>query len=78
MASLGVRYWYLKILQCRYMENGLLYITFYVQKHMAPLGVCSGLPLVQDKPLGEPTFVKLTYYELTHWTLGDAAVTSKA
>ena len=45
MKSLGVCYWYVKIPQCEYMEHGLEYITFYVQKHMAPLAVCSGSPV---------------------------------
>ena len=33
---LGVYYWYLKIPQCWYMEQGLKDIAFYVQKHVAP------------------------------------------
>ena len=50
------------------MEHGLEYITFYVQKHMASLEVCCGLPLVRDKPLGAPAFVKLAYCtELVLW-----------
>ena len=36
------------------MEHGLVCILFYVQKHMASLEVCCGLPLVRDKPLGAP------------------------
>ena len=43
------------------MEHGLKYITFYVQKHIAPLAVCYNLPLVCDKPLEVPAFVKLVY-----------------
>ena len=35
---------------------------FYVQKHMTPLGVCSGLPLIRDKPPGAPAFVRLTFF----------------
>ena len=34
---------------------------FYVQKHKAPLAVCSNLLLVHEKPLGLTTFVRLTY-----------------
>ena len=34
---------------------------FYVQKHMASLAVCPGLPLVRDRPLGVPPFVKFAY-----------------
>ena len=36
-------------------------ITFYVQKPMAPLAVCSGLPLVRDGQLGAPTFVRFAF-----------------
>ena len=38
------------------------YIMFYVQKRMTPSPVCSGSPLVRDKLLGAPTFVRLVYY----------------
>ena len=37
------------------------YITFYVQKQMAPLAICSGLPFVRDRLLGVPAFVKFAY-----------------
>ena len=57
--SLGVYYWCVKIPQCRYMENGLKYITFYVQKHIVHLVMYYDTLLVHDKPLGAPTFVKL-------------------
>ena len=50
---------YSKLPQCGYMEHGLEYITFYVQKHVAPLAVCSGLKMVRDKPLEAPAFVRL-------------------
>ena len=64
----GGCYWYVKIPLCEYMEHGLEYITFYVQKHMASLQVCCGLPLVRDKPLGAAAFVKLAYCtELVSW-----------
>ena len=62
MESLGVCYWYVRIPQCGYMEQGLAPITFYVQKHMTPLGLCSGLSLVHNKPLGAPTFVRHAYF----------------
>ena len=58
MKSLGVYYQLIKIPQCGYMEHGLEYVAFKVRKHMAPLAVCSGLPLVRDKLLGVPTFVR--------------------
>ena len=45
-----------------YMEHGLEYITFYVQKHITPLAVYSGPLLVCDKLLGVPAFVRLAYY----------------
>ena len=38
-------------------------IMFYVKKYMAPFAVCSGPPLVRDKLLGAPTFVRLAYYD---------------
>ena len=44
-----------------YIEYGLAHIMFYVHKHMTPLGVCSGLPLVHNKLLGAPAFVRLAY-----------------
>ena len=57
--SLGVYYWCVKIPQCKYMENGLKYITFYVQKHIVHLVMYYDTLLVHDKPLGAPTLVKL-------------------
>ena len=36
------------------------YITFYAQKHIAPLTMCYNPPLVHNKPLGAPAFVKLS------------------
>ena len=62
MKIFGVCYWYVKIPQCVYVEHGLVYITFYVQKHMAPMAVCSGPSLVRDTPLGAPAFVRLAYW----------------
>ena len=43
------------------MEHGLKLITFYVQKHVAALEMCHNEPLVRDKPLGAPAYVKLVY-----------------
>ena len=60
--SLGVCYWCVKIPQCRCMEHGSKYITFYVQKHIAHLAMCCDPPLVRDKPLGAPAFVKPVYW----------------
>ena len=61
MKSLGICYWCVKIPQGGDMEHALEYITFYVKKHMAYLGVCSGpLPLC-DQPLGAPAYVGVAY-----------------
>ena len=53
------------------MEHGFKCITFYVQKHVAPLAMCYKPMLVHDKLLGAPAFVKLIYYNvvfgLSHW-----------
>ena len=57
--SFRVYYWYVKIRQCRYMGHGLKYITFYVQKHVAPLPFCYNLLLVRNNPLGAHAFVRL-------------------
>ena len=48
------------------MGHGLKLIMFYVQKHIAALGMCHNPALVRDKPLGVPTSVKLVY---TSWIL---------
>ena len=61
MKSLMLYYWYVKTLQYGYMERCLEYTTFYVQKHIAPLTICSNPALVCDKPLGASTFVRLAY-----------------
>ena len=60
--SFGICYWYVKIPQCGYMENGLKHITFYVQKHIAALARCYTPGLVCDTPLKAPASVKLVYY----------------
>ena len=58
----GTYYGYVKIWQCGYMEHGLKYIAFCVKKkHIAHKTVCYNFPLVHDKPLGTPAFVKLVY-----------------
>ena len=44
MKSLGVYYWYVKMPWRWCVEHELQYITFYVQKHIAPLAACSGPP----------------------------------
>ena len=44
MVSLGVFYWYVKMPRCEYVEHGLEYFKFYVQKHIAHMAVCSGPP----------------------------------
>ena len=50
--------WYVKMPQCAYMEHGLKSIAFYVQKHIVPRVVYYYFPLVRDKPLGAPKFVR--------------------
>ena len=60
--SFGVYYWYVKIPQCGYMENGLKDVAFYVQKHIAPWTICYNAPLVCDMPLWVPAFLKLVCY----------------
>ena len=44
MKSLGVYYWYVKMPWYGYVEHGLDCLSFYVQKHIAHLAACSGLP----------------------------------
>ena len=53
-----------KMLRCGCVEQGLEYITFYVQEYIAHLAACSGHPLVRNGPLGVPTFVILTRIEI--------------
>ena len=62
MKSLGVCYWYVKIPQCTYLKHGLEYITFYVQNIWHLWQSVLVAPLVHEKPLGAPTFVRLSYY----------------
>ena len=48
------------------MEPGSKYITFYVEKHIAPFTICYNQPLVRDKLLGASAFVKLVYLNRAH------------
>ena len=43
------------------MEYGLKYITFYVRKHITPLGISYNPHLVRDKPLGAPHLRRLLH-----------------
>ena len=45
MKSLGVYYWYIKMPRSGYVEHGLDYFSFYVQKHLTHLAACSGPPV---------------------------------
>ena len=56
MKSLGVYYWYVKY------HNAVIWSTFYVKKYISLLAMSYNLPLVHDKPLGGPAFVRLVYY----------------
>ena len=58
---MGAYYWYIKIPQWRYMDHGLKDIAFYVKKQIAPRAVCYNYPLVYDKPLGTPAYVRVVY-----------------
>ena len=44
MKCLEVYYWYVKMPRCGYVEHGLEYLSFYVQKYIAYLTACSGSP----------------------------------
>ena len=37
------------------------YVSSYVKKHIVHLAMCYNPPIVRDKPLGAPAFVKLVY-----------------
>ena len=37
-------------------------------KYTAPLAICYNRPLVHNKPLGAPAFVRLVYYIELDWT----------
>ena len=64
MKFFGVYYWYVKMPRYRYVEHGLKYFSFYVQKHIAHLATCSGPSTqpVHGGPLGAPAFLKLVYW----------------
>ena len=68
MKSFWVYYWYVKMPQCGYVKHRLEYITFHVQKLIAPLAIRSNSPLIRDKPLGAPAFVRHAYdvYSVSH------------
>ena len=51
------------------MEHALEYITFYVKKQIAPLGVSSGLPPVRDGLLGVSLFVRFAYFVHITWVM---------
>ena len=59
--SIGAYYWYVKKQQSGYMEHGLKDIAFYVKKHLAPRAVCYDFPLVRDKTLWPPAYVRVVY-----------------
>ena len=44
MKSLWVCYWYVKMPRYGYVEHGLAYVTFYVQKHKAHLAALFWFP----------------------------------
>ena len=48
-----------------YMEHGLKDIAFYVKKHITTRAVCYSFPVVRDKPLGAPAFVRLVYCHIS-------------
>ena len=43
------------------MDHAIKYIAFYVKKHRAPPAACYNFPLVRDKPLGAPAYVRVAY-----------------
>ena len=61
----GVYNWCVKIPQCEYLEYGLEYIRFYVQKHIGPLIMCYNPDYESDKLLGAPAFVKLVHWAIS-------------
>ena len=63
---MGAYYWYVKIPQCGYMEHGFKDIAYYVHKRIVPRAVCYNFPLVRDKPLGAPAFVRRVYFFSFH------------
>ena len=61
MKSMGIYYLYVKHHNAGIWSMDKKHIVFFVQKHIAHRTVCYNFPLVHDKPLGAPTFVKLIY-----------------
>ena len=59
--ALGVCYLCVNIPQCGYMGHGLKLIMFYVQKHIAALGMCHNQALDRDTPLGATCETGLFY-----------------
>ena len=68
MKYVGAYYWYVKIPQCRYMENGLKDIAFYAQKHITPNRVCHNFPLVHNRP---PRDALICETSLLSWQLAN-------
>ena len=63
LIGFGVYYWYVKVPQCGCMERGLEYITFYAQKHTAPLPIYSYHPLDGDKRV-QPLLEVIAFFDL--------------
>ena len=61
MKSLGYITEMSKCHWCGYVEHGLEYFSFHVQKYIAYLAASSVPPLVRDRTLGAPAFLKLVY-----------------
>ena len=49
------------------MEHGLKDIVFYVKKHAAYRAVSYNLPLVRNKQLGKPAFVRHIYHIIVNF-----------
>ena len=70
--SLKVCYWYFRTPQCGWMEHRLKGTQFYVQKRIAPRAICYNPPLVCDKLLEAPTFIRRVYlFSLQLWKVGN-------
>ena len=67
MKSLWIYYRCVKMARRECVEHGLEYITFYVQNHIAHFVAFSGFPLVRDRPLGAPAYVKLACRVTHHY-----------
>ena len=72
---LGVHFWYVKILQCGYMEHGLKDVAFHVQKHIALWAICYNPPAnLQHATRGTHicgtrccNYFSMPWSQLTHW-----------